>query len=96
MHRALEWIVYWLVRVLHFPQSWEPKTRGPLQLHDAPFSFRMAVTLAALQLQDEHLDLDEMARLWSGAASRQPGSLVGYGDVLRFGRQVLAACRSTP
>lgn len=96
VHRGLEWIVYWLVRFLQLPPRCEPKTRGPLQLRDAPFSFRTAVTLAALQLPDEHLDLDELARLWSGAASRQPGSLVGYGEVLRSGRQVLAACCSMP
>lgn len=95
-HRGLEWIVYWLISFLQLPRRWEPKTRGPLQLRDAPFSFRMAVTTAALQLQDDHLDLDELARLWSGAASRQPGSLVGYSEVLRYGRQVLAACSSEP
>ncbi len=96
VQRGLEWIVYCMVKFLHLPPRCEPKTRGPLQLRGAPSCFRTAVILAAFQLPDDLVDLDDLARLWSGAATRQPGSLVGYGEVLRSARRVLAECYQLP
>jgi hypothetical protein len=86
--RAAEWIAWWLGRLI-LPGELLPRTRGPLQLQDAPFDFSEAVKRAAERLQDVQEGDDALARAWNGAASRQPGALIGYTSAVRLARRVL-------
>lgn len=96
VHRALEWVAYLAARSLCLPGRFMPQTRGPLQLRGASLSFRDTVKMAAERVPDGRMTADELGRLWSGAATRQPGSLVGYGEVLRCASRILREPRETP
>lgn len=89
IHRFIEWTVYFVGHGLRVPEQFLPQTRGPLQLRDASLSFPDGVRTAAGKLPERDIDTDALARLWSGAATRQPGSLAGYGHVLRIASQIL-------
>lgn len=93
--RAVEWIAWWLGRSI-LPGDLRPKTRGPLQLEDAPFDFAEAVQRAARRLRDVPEGDEALARAWNGAASRQPGALIGYASALRLARLVLEAPPAAP
>jgi len=86
--RAAEWIAWWLGRSI-LPGDLLPKTRGPLQLQDAPFDFIEAVRRATERLRDVPEGNDALARAWNGAASRQPGALIGYASALQLARRIL-------
>jgi hypothetical protein len=86
--RAAEWIAWWLGRSI-LPGELLPRTRGPLQLQDAPFCFADAVQRAVERLRDVPEGDDAVARVWNGAASRQAGALIGYTSALRLARRVL-------
>jgi hypothetical protein len=80
--RALEWVVWCGGSAAHLPIRWLPKTRGPFQLFNAPLSFDAAV-LAASEMCLQLSDYWVLSIAWSGAASRQPASLVSYETALR-------------
>lgn len=87
--RTLEWTGYIIGRALRFPQRYLPKTRGPFQLADAPYSFDEAVDVVAQRISGIPKTANELARYWNGAASRQPGSRIGYAQVLSIACRVL-------
>lgn len=89
IHRAMEWLAYIAVRGLLMPERFAPRTRGPLQFWGASLSFCDTVNLAAERVPEGRMNADDLARLWSGAATRQRGSLVGYGEVLRHASRIL-------
>lgn len=93
-HRFIEWTVYFVGHGLRVPRRLLPQSRGPLQLRDGSFSFPDAARTAVGKLPEQGIDTDALARLWSGAATRQPGSLAGYRDVLRIASQILSGRES--
>lgn len=72
-------------------------TCGPLQMRSAPWALSEAACAAAEILStagsspygNGHDDLSLIARTWNGAASRQPGAVVGYAGALLVALEVL-------
>lgn len=86
--RCLEWALHRLMPLVGLPRTLRPRTVGPFQLTDAPFTFETTVLRVAELLRGANTD-EEVARCWYGSAKRQPGSCVSYPEALQLARLVL-------
>lgn len=93
--RALEWLLY-LMRLNR------DLTCGVFQMKSAPYRFEVAAREVALRLSSQGCEpslqkdsLDKIARVWNGAASRQPGSCIGYADALRCALRISQVIEET-
>lgn len=91
--RGAEWVLSWLCFALGVNRSF---TRGPFQLRNGPWNISKAVSEAVHVLTSAGCEpaLFEAtpavaARIWNGAASRQPGAAFGYSDALLSAVQAL-------
>jgi hypothetical protein len=90
--RAAEWIVIGFGRLLHLPRRWLPRTVGPLQITDGPFSFGKAVVNAHRLLPRHTADLQSVARLWNGKSANtvRAGATVSYLDALAVAHRLIS------
>jgi hypothetical protein len=88
VHRAAEWMLAWLTK------GRLAKTRGPLQLSDAPFEFDRAVRQAVELLNGADLSPNGLAHMWNGSTMREPGSRVAYSTAVAQALDLLARPRS--
>jgi hypothetical protein len=86
-----------LERAVQFVLPRRGTTCGPLQLARAPYSLSACMTQAVTRLQTSGClpyisaeDAQKIARVWNGAATRQPGSAVGYAEALRMASRICA------
>lgn len=82
--RGIEWIASILFRYREF-------TCGVFQMTNSPFRFTRAASevVRRLELREctsliDSASLTQIARAWHGAASKQPGEMVGYQDALEI------------
>lgn len=86
-YRFLEWLAVGPLRIGFLSKAgkqWAARrTVGPLQIKNGPWDMAAAAQLAARMLEKANLSgIEELARIWHGAATRQPRSRVGYATAL--------------
>jgi|GEM_PF-5458634 len=85
--RVFEWIIFWTHLRSHV-------TCGVFQMVNAPFRFEKAAREVVTRLSDygciptcSEETLNPIAKVWNGAAEKQPGACIGYAKALNIAIQ---------